>query len=182
MLAPKLIANRFEIADPQADLLGQGAMGDVYRGLDHSSGKAVAIKILKPELISQEPDIVKRFQREGEALRQLNHPNIVQMLAALTQADPQTGIDHHYLVMEYVSGGSLRDQLAGEQPLPVQRVLQIGLELADALARAHHLEIIHRDIKPDNVLLAQDGTPRLTDFGVAHLSGRPQADKSGVVF
>jgi len=181
MQMPQIIANRFEIADLQADLLGQGAMGQVFRGHDRLTGERVAIKVIKSELIAVEPDIVARFHREGEALRQLNHPNIVKMLAAATEVDAETGKETHYLAMEYVSGGSLRDLLDGEKRLPVQRVLQIGVELADALSRAHHLDIIHRDIKPDNVLLAEDGTPRLTDFGIAHMADLPQLTQTGVI-
>ena len=181
MPKPTTIANRFEIRDPQLDLLGQGGMGQVYRGYDQFSGEAVAIKVLKPEQVSLQPDVVARFKREGEALRQLNHPNIVKMLAAITEPEPESGKEIHYLVMEYVRGGSLRELLEQEVKLPVKRCLKIGVELADALARAHHLGIIHRDIKPDNVLLAEDGTPRLTDFGIAYLAGLPQITQEGAI-
>ncbi|MCQ8205427.1 protein kinase, partial [Vibrio parahaemolyticus] len=75
----------------------------------------------------------------------------------------------HYIVMEYVGGGSLDRLLKQQKQLPIARVLEIGIDLSDALIRAHRLHIIHRDIKPQNVLLAEDGTPRLTDFGVAHI-------------
>jgi serine/threonine protein kinase/tetratricopeptide (TPR) repeat protein len=163
------VGGRFQI---QAHI-GQGGMGDVYRGLDMQTGEPVAIKSLKPEIIQDNPELVQRFQREGEALRKLNHPNIVKMLAAVEDNE------QHYLVMEYVSGGSLRDLLEEQPQLPIQRVLEIALDLADALTRAHRLNIIHRDIKPANVLLAEDGTPRLTDFGVAQIGDRSHVTQSG---
>jgi tetratricopeptide (TPR) repeat protein len=150
----------------QKSLVTTGGHGELYLGEDTATGQQVIIKRLKPELVAQHPEIVARFIREGEALRQLNHPNIVKMLAA----EERDGA--HLIVMEYVPGGSMRELLDAEGQLPVRRVLDIGLELADALTRAHHLGIIHRDIKPANVLLAADGTPRLTDFGIAHLSQR----------
>ncbi len=170
------IASRFQIEE----LIGQGGMGDVYRGLDIETGQPVAIKALKQEIIAHDPDLVARFQREGEALRQLNHPNIVKMLAAIEEDD------QYFLVMEYVGGGTLADLLHEVQenraaPLPIARVLQIGLDLADALTRAHRLNIIHRDIKPPNVLLAEDGTPRLTDFGVAHIGGSTRVTETGAI-
>ncbi|MCP4428785.1 MAG: protein kinase [Chloroflexi bacterium] len=170
-----ILAERFVISDLENDLIGRGSMGDVYRGYDAQTGTAVAVKALKSDIVSGNPQLVERFVREGEALRQLNHPNIVKMLAAIEEAD------RHYLVMEYVSGGSLRDLLDDQNQLPLHRVLQIGLELADALTRAHHLNIIHRDLKPANVLLADDGTPRLTDFGVAHIGDRPRLTQSGAL-
>jgi predicted ATPase/transcriptional regulator with XRE-family HTH domain len=146
----------------EESLLAIGGMGEVYRGRDASSGQPVVIKRLRPELIAQNSEIVTRFVREGELLRQLRHPNIVQMLSAVQQ-------DSYYLiVMEYVPGGSLRDLLNRQHQLPLHQIVEIGLELADALARAHHLNVIHRDLKPENVLLAADGTPRLTDFGIAY--------------
>lgn len=167
----EIIGGRFEIGEA----LGQGGMGMVYHGRDTQSGQAVAIKLLKPELVTSNRELVERFIREGEALRRLNHPNIVKMLASIEENDQR------FLVMEYVEGGSLAELLATERQLPVDQVLHIALELADALTRAHHLKIIHRDIKPANVLLAQDGTPRLTDFGIARLDDQSRMTESGLV-
>jgi predicted ATPase len=147
----------------QEELLAVGGHGEIYRGRDRLTGQPVAIKWLKPELIVQHPELITRFVREGEVLRQLNHPNIVNVRASFKQ-DGQYAI-----VMDYVAGGSLRALLDQTPQLPLQRVLDIGLELADALSRTHHLGILHRDLKPENVLLADDGTPRLTDFGLARL-------------
>ncbi|HSM59080.1 MAG TPA: protein kinase [Candidatus Sulfomarinibacteraceae bacterium] len=149
---------RFEAGE----LLAVGGHAHVYHGRDRVTGQPVVIKRLKAELVVKDPDYVARFVREGEALRQLEHPNIVHMLAAYEEENQQQ------IVMEFVSGGTLRD-LLDEGPLPLSQALDIALELADALARAHHLNIIHRDLKPDNVLMAADGTPRLTDFGLAYL-------------
>ena len=157
-----VVARRFEVGAR----VGQGGMGTVFRGVDLQTGEAVAIKLLKPEIVLHDPDNLERFAREGEALRRLNHPNIVKMLAAVQEGE------RHYLVMEWVGGGSLEDVLNScEAPWPVDRVLRMALDLGDALTRSHRLEIIHRDLKPANVLLADDGTPRLTDFGIAHVVG-----------
>jgi hypothetical protein len=156
---PGLINRRYL----QESLIARGGMGEVYLGLDTETGQQVAIKRLRPELAAHKPEAVQRLVREGEILRQLNHPNIVKVLATV-EKDGQP-----IIVMEYVSGGSLRDLLEQQPQLPLERALDIALELADALARAHHLHIIHRDIKPGNILLAADGAPRLVDFGVAYL-------------
>lgn len=175
MLAQKIIANRFEIKDPRRDLLGRGGMGDVFRGLDQQTNKTVAIKVLKPDIVSENPEFVMRFEREGEALRQLAHPNIVNMIMAIAEEG------RHYLIMEFIPGGSLRDLLNKQPKLPMHHVIHIGLGLADALARAHDLGIIHRDLKPANVLLANDGTPRLSDFGVAHIAANPRLTRTGML-
>ena len=167
-----MIGNRYEIGS----LIGRGAMGEVYRGRDTQTGDDVAIKSLKAELIASTPDLVARFEREGNVLRKLNHPNIV------TTMDNYSAAGGHYIVMEYVSGGSLRDLIRNQSPLPIKRVLEIALEISDALARVHRLGIIHRDIKPANVLIAEDGTPRLTDFGVAHVSDDTRLTQTGFVF
>jgi predicted ATPase/DNA-binding SARP family transcriptional activator/pimeloyl-ACP methyl ester carboxylesterase/tRNA A-37 threonylcarbamoyl transferase component Bud32 len=145
------------------ELLAVGGQGEVFLGYDQWAKQRVVIKRLKPDLMTHNAEFVTRFVREGETLRQLNHPNVVQMLAAYEKNG------EYCIVMEYVPGGTLRDLLDRSPQLPLAQVLAITLELADALSRAHHLAIIHRDIKPDNVLLAADGTPRLTDFGVARL-------------
>ena len=150
----------------QETLIATGGMGEVYQGRDTETGQRVAIKRLKSDQVAEDSDLVKRLIREGEALRRLNHPNIVQILA-LIENETQPSI-----VMEYVPGGSLRDRLNNQPQLPLDRILDLSLEVADALTRAHHLGILHRDIKPGNILLAEDGSPRLTDFGLAHFSGQ----------
>jgi len=171
MSGRQLILKRYKLGDP----LGQGGMGAVYQGLDTLTGQSVAIKLLNPEVVAAYPEVVERFAREAEALRALDHPNIVKVLATAQEGDK------HYLVLECVAGGSLRDLLDREGQLGVARALEISLDLADALTRAHRLKIIHRDIKPANVLLAQDGTPRLTDFGMAHVADSPRLTQAGMV-
>jgi serine/threonine protein kinase len=171
MIEPYVIGERYRIEKR----IGQGGIGDVYYGFDIETKAPVAVKALKPHVVAGDPDIVERFRREGEALRELDHPNIVKMLATIEE-DGQ-----HYIVMEYVGGGSLRDLLDNEGRLPLERVLHIALDLSDALTRAHRLKIVHRDIKPANVLLAKDGTPRLTDFGAARLQDRTDLTEQGTV-
>lgn len=160
-----VIASRFVIDDAETDLLSQGSMGSIYRGTDTQTGETVAIKALRPELVADHPDIIARFIREGEALGQLKHPNIVKMVDAVEDGGCQ------YLVMEYVAGRSLRDLLEEQGGLPVGHALDIAIALADALTHAHSQGITHRDLKPANVLLAETGPPRLTDFGVAQVAG-----------
>ncbi len=169
-----IIANRFEIGDPKRALIQHGGMGDVYRGTDTHTGQTVAIKVLQADVIASAPNLVARFIREGQALSQLQHPNIVKMIAAIESEGLQ------YLIMEYVEGGSLRDLLAERGFLPVARTLEIGIALSNALTHAHRRGIIHRDMKPTNVLLAEDGTARLTDFGVAHVASSARLTKTGM--
>ncbi|NJL94560.1 MAG: serine/threonine protein kinase, partial [Anaerolineae bacterium] len=166
-----LIQDRYEVLA----LLGQGGMGHVYRGLDRQTQQPVAIKVLKPEVLAADATLLERFLREGEALRQLDHPNIVKMLQAVQQE--QT----HFLVMEYVEGGSLAELLQQQAPLSIHRILEIALDIADALTRAHRLNIIHRDLKPQNVLLDANGRPRLSDFGVARMGDRSGVTASGAL-
>lgn len=141
--------------------IGKGAMGTVYRAADSQTNQEVAIKVISRDL-SLNPEMMERFRREGEALQQLRHPNIVSFVDAFQHEE------QYVIVMEYVGGGSLHE-LIKQGPLPINRARQIALELCDALIRTHRLNILHRDIKPENVLLADDGTPKLTDFGVAKL-------------
>ncbi|NDJ52869.1 MAG: protein kinase [Chloroflexi bacterium] len=166
----RLIADRFELGP----LIGEGGVGLVYHGRDIQNDLPVAVKMLKAE-VGQSPEMVERFYREAQALRDLNHPGIIKLLATY-EDDTQ-----HAIVMEYMDGGSLADYLAHYGPLAVERTLDVALEAADALVRAHHLGIIHRDIKPGNILIADDGTIRLTDFGLAHLDGLDPITKVGKI-
>jgi len=164
-----LIGSRYRTGE----VIAQGMMGPVYKGVDIETGLTVAIKTLKPEMVADQPVMLERFRREDEVLHELNHPNIVRRLASVEQNSV------YYLVMEFIEGGSLRDLLEQQVQLPVERVLEIAIDLADALARTHRLGIIHRDLKPENVLMAPDGTPRLSDCGVAHSIGRATTSQAG---
>jgi serine/threonine protein kinase len=166
-----LINGRYQIGQ----MIGGGGMGYVYLGTDILTSETVAIKQLRVEMRGSMSAMVERFLREGQALQKLNHPNIVKMLATSDEGE------QHYIVMEYVGGGSLADLLSKQPQLPIDRVVSLGLELSDALSRAHHLHILHRDIKPANILLAEDGTPRLTDFGLARIDQLPSLTDTGTI-
>ena len=168
---PNLLAGRYRLGDQ----IGQGAMGIVYRGLDTETGQMVAIKLLDPSRVADQPDLIERFLREGEALRRLAHPNIVELLAT----EERNG--RYYLIMAYYGGGDLQQRLHKEAPLPLDEALAIGLDIADALTRAHRLNILHRDIKPANVLLDEEGRPRLSDFGIARLGLNSEITQTGMV-
>jgi serine/threonine protein kinase len=143
------------------DLLGQGGMAVVYRGFQPSLNRYVAIKVLRGEL-ARDPEFVTRFQREALAAAKLSHPNIVHVY----DAGLADGI--YYIAMDYVDGGSLRD-LLDQGPLPTERAIGIAIQMANALDYAHQQSLIHRDVKPNNVLMTRDGRPLLTDFGIAKL-------------
>src|SRR5262245_32617694 len=117
----RVIDDRFEIGE----LIGWGGMGEVFRGLDLQTNQPVAIKSLRGEVVAQEPHMVERFEREGAALRRLNHPNIVKVTSTVAVERK------HYIIMEYVGGGSLADLLARQPQLPLVRVRAIALDLAD---------------------------------------------------
>lgn len=168
----KLMSGRYEILE----LLGKGGMGRVYLGRDTQTGQKVAIKVLPPDALQQEPELLQRLNRESEALRQLDHPNIVKMLDVFHDESGEPA-----LILEYVEGGTLADLLHQHGTLPVEQVLRIAIELSDALTRAHHLKIVHRDIKPSNILLAKDGTPRLTDFGLARSESQATFTQTGTL-
>ena len=152
--------------------LGAGGMGTVYKGIDTRTDQIVAIKQLHANLADAE--LIERFKREGEALRDLNHPNIVKMLDAVEEDG------NHYLVMEYVPGGDLSNLLQVEK-LALEKILNIAIDLADALTRAHRLNIIHRDLKPANILIGHDGVLRLTDFGVAHVGSKVRVTETDAI-
>ncbi len=139
--------------------LGAGAMGEVYRARDTRLDRDVALKIL-PSEFAADPDRRRRFEQESRVASALNHPNIV----AVYDAGEVEGVS--FIVSELVDGESLAD-LISRGPLPVRRVLELAAQLADGLAAAHLAGIVHRDMKPDNVMLTRDGRAKILDFGLA---------------
>lgn len=139
--------------------LGEGGMAVVYKGYQQSLNRYVAIKVLRQEL-AQDEEFVARFRREALAVADLDHPNILHVYdAGFVQG-------MYYIVMAYVDGGSLRD-LVSQGPLEPEYALSIASQVADALHHAHQRGIVHRDVKPNNILLSRDGRPLLSDFGIA---------------
>ena len=143
------------------DAIGQGGMATVYRARDIRDASIVAIKVLSP-YIAADPKFRGRFDREVNLLRRLAHPNIVPILA-FGQAD-----GYHYIVMPYFSGGTLHDRLRAGPLLPLEGA-RIVEQVSSALEFAHQQGIIHRDVKPSNILLGESGEAKLTDFGFAHV-------------
>jgi serine/threonine-protein kinase len=144
----------YEILSP----LGAGGMGEVYKARDMRLERTVAIKVL-PQHLSASLEVRQRFEREAKTISQLSHPHI----CALYDVGNQDGVE--YLVMEYLEGETLADRL-GRGPLPTEQVLRYGIEMADALDKAHRQGIVHRDLKPGNVMLTKSGV-KLLDFGLA---------------
>ena len=138
--------------------LGAGGMGEVYRARDTRLDRGVAVKIL-PSHLSCSPELKSRFEREAKTLSSVSHPHICH----LYDVGSQDGVD--FLVMELLEGETLANRLM-KGPLPLQDLLKIGIEIADALARAHRLGVIHRDLKPSNIMLTKSGA-KLMDFGLA---------------
>jgi eukaryotic-like serine/threonine-protein kinase len=141
--------------------LGAGGMGEVFRARDHDLQRDVAIKFL-PDRFSSDPVRLARFSREARAASSLNHPNIV----TIHEVGQASGLS--FIVMEFVEGRTLR-QILHDRPLPVKRVLDISVQMADGLANAHGAGIIHRDLKPENVMVTPDGFVKILDFGLAKL-------------
>ncbi len=141
--------------------LGAGSMGRVYLGVDERLGRPVAIKVLRlpADLVSAPADFEARFRREAEAAGRLNHPNIVQIF----------DVGPNFFVMEYIEGQALKTLLKGRRPMSLGRVTTIVSAVAEAVDFAHAHGIVHRDVKPANVMIANDGTVKVMDFGVARL-------------
>lgn len=154
-LIGRKLAGRYQVVER----LGAGGMGVVYRAEDTWLGRTVAIKVLRPEL-SADAEFVRRFRREAKAAACLSHPNIVSLFDVGSDGDLQ------YLVMEYVPGHTLEERL-GQGPLPPEEAVRVASLVAAALEHAHSHDVIHRDIKPQNILLAPGGQVKVTDFGIA---------------
>ncbi len=150
--------------------LGAGAMATVYKARQVSLDRVVAVKVL-PKKFSQMPEFVARFYAEGRAAAKLNHPNIVAAL------DVGRHGDTHYFVMEYVEGHTVYEHLVKEGPYSESDALAIGIQIAAALEHAHHAGLIHRDVKPKNILITKAGVAKLADMGLARaVSDREAAE------
>jgi serine/threonine-protein kinase len=154
-------------------VLGQGGMATIFRATDGQLGREVAVKVLRPEFGS-DPQFVERFTREARAAASLSHPNIVQVY------DYGTSPVGPYIVMEQVAGGDLSVALGEHGALPPTAVARTGQQIADALAAAHARGLVHRDIKPGNILLSPDGRVQVADFGIAQAAASSPVTATGI--
>ena len=151
-----MIGNRYEVVEK----VGTGGMADVYRAMDHRLNRYVAVKILKNEY-SEDAKFVTKFRQEAQAVACLSHPNVV----AVYDVGEEQGM--HFIVMEFVEGITLKSYIEKKGKLSVREAVGIGIQIASGLEAAHNSHIIHRDIKPQNILISRDGTAKVTDFGIA---------------
>jgi eukaryotic-like serine/threonine-protein kinase len=155
--------------------IASGGMGDVWRCVDDVLGRVVAVKILLPSLL-EEPGFTERFRGEARTMATINHPGVVDIYDY--GSDPATGA---YLVMEYVDGDALSRTLARVGRLTPARTMALVAQAADALHAAHQTGVVHRDVKPGNLLVRPNGTLVLTDFGIARSVGAAQLTAAGSV-
>lgn len=150
------IGDRYEIVDK----VGSGGMSDVYKALDHKLNRFVAIKVLKTEF-SEDRNFVSKFKVEAQSAAGLTHPNIVNVY--------DVGEDHniHYIVMELIDGITLKKYIEKKGPLPVKEAVSIAIQVSQGIEAAHNNHIIHRDIKPQNIMISREGKVKVTDFGIA---------------
>lgn len=154
---PRTLAGRYRLGE----VIGHGGMSTVYRATDLALDRTVAVKVALEPLMERDPVYVARFTREAHAAAALSHPNVVAIYDAGTDGPTR------YIVMEYVAGQSLDRILRDQHPLEPARAAQIARQVAYALSAAHAAGIIHRDVKPGNVMIADDGSVKVLDFGIA---------------
>lgn len=170
MASDNMIAGRYEVVSH----IGQGGMADVFLAVDTILNRQVAIKLLREDL-SQDAVSILRFEREAQAAASLAHPNIVEIY------DVGEYQDHHYIVMEYIAGKTLKQVIRSRGPLVNEEAVDIMKQLCFAVAEAHSRGIIHRDIKPQNVIVKADGSLKILDFGIATALGSVQLTQANNV-
>jgi hypothetical protein len=168
--APRVLNDRYEVQST----LGRGGMAQVYRANDRVLGRPVAVKILSRKFSGDEK-FVTRFRREAQASAGLNHPHVVSVF------DTGSHQDLHYIVMEYVEGETLGALMAREGPLPPARAVQIAADVAEALESAHRQDLVHRDVKPGNVMTDPEGRVKVVDFGIARAAADDTLTQTGLV-
>ncbi len=153
-----ILENRYELLEQ----IGSGGMAVVYRAMDTRLNRYVAVKIMRSELASNEK-FRHRFQTESQAIAMLNHPNIVNVF------DVSHSDSVEFIVMELVEGETLKKYMQSAGRLSIRQVLNFSVQIARALSHAHSKGVVHRDIKPQNILVVSDGTIKVADFGIADL-------------
>ncbi len=153
-----LLNERYEIES----MIGQGGMSYVYRALDRKMGREVAVKVLKEEYC-EDADFIRKFQNEAQAAAKLNHPNIVAAYDVVDDEEQRL----HYIVMELVSGITLKNYIQRKGRLNNRESIGIALQVIDGMEQAHKMRIVHRDIKPQNMIVGEDGVVKVADFGIA---------------
>jgi tRNA A-37 threonylcarbamoyl transferase component Bud32 len=170
MAATRILNDRYEVEGT----VGRGGMATVYRGTDRVLGRTVAVKVLSEKYAGDEK-FVTRFRREAQAAAALNHPNIVGVY------DTGDEDEMHYIVMEFVEGETLADVLKREGPLDPTRAVAIAEDVATALEAAHDKGLVHRDVKPGNVMIDRDGRVKVMDFGIARAAADDTLTQTGLV-
>jgi hypothetical protein len=157
------------------ELLGAGGMGGTYRAHDEALNRDVAIKVMRKSL-GDDPAFLETFRREAQSAARLNHPNVVQ-IHSFGEVKGQP-----YIVMELIGGGSLDKLIGSGEPLDQSLVVRIGVEIASALQHGYQSQLVHGDIKPENIMLDEKGAAKLVDFGIAQMAGRDSGEVWGTPY
>ncbi len=166
----RLLGGRYEIIQR----VGGGGMAVVYKAKDRLLGRYIAVKVMNPSL-SNDEEYIQRFQREAKNAASLSHPNVV----SLYDVGQEENI--YYLVMEYIDGPSLKELIQQRGRIPPQEAIEIAIQIGEGLAHAHQMQIVHRDIKPHNIMVAPNRRYKVTDFGIARSSEESTITQTGSV-
>src|SRR5215211_1584478 len=171
-MGKSLIDERYELRE----LVGSGGMADVFLSHDEVLDRDVALKLLKDQYAENE-EFVERFKREARSAASLSHPHIVPVFAW-----SETGDGMYYIAMEYLSGGTLKERIMSKGALPARTAAAVALQIAEALQAAHEQGMIHRDIKPHNILITDSGHVQVADFGIARAAEATTISDLGYIF